>query len=54
MKYLQSRLAQPTTWLGLAIAGFSLYTSGGQITPEITTSILTALGLVHINEAAKA
>jgi len=50
MGYIKERLGQVSTWLGFAIAGFSLYQNHGSVTPEITTALLTALGLVHIND----
>ena len=50
MKYLSKRLKQPSTWLGLLGAAAALVASGGQVTPEVLGSLVTSLGLVHIDE----
>lgn len=50
MNYIRTRLKQPTTWIGVAAAAAAMQATGGQITPEIVSSLLAALGLVHINE----
>lgn len=50
MGYIRKRLSQPTTWLGLAAAGAALFASGGSFTPEVVSSLLAALGLVHVDE----
>lgn len=50
MGYLRKRLAQPSTWIGFAMAGSSLVASGGVFTPDVITMLLGALGLVHIDE----
>jgi len=50
MGYIRKRIKQPTTWLGIAAAAFAMVSSGGAITPEVTASLLAALGLVQVDE----
>lgn len=49
MGYLRKRFAQPTSWLGIIAAAAALVSSKGVITPDVTASLLTALGLVHVD-----
>lgn len=51
MGYIRKRLKQPSTWMGVVAAAFALAASGGQITPEVTASLLSAIGLIQIDES---
>lgn len=51
MKYLRSRMSQGTTWIGLGVVAANVATSGvaAFANPETLTSIMLALGLVHVD-----
>lgn len=51
MGYIRKRLSQPTTWLGIASAGAALVASGGAFTPVVASALLSAFGLVHVDES---
>lgn len=49
--YLKNRLKQPSTWLGIAAAVVSIGSGGWVVTPENLSTLLAAIGLIHINES---
>lgn len=50
MGYIRKRFSQPSTWLGLGMGIAALVATGGSFTPEVISTLLGALGLVHIDE----
>lgn len=53
MGYFRKRMKQPSTWMGITAAAFALIASGGQMSPEVISSLLAAIGLVQIDEGAE-
>jgi len=49
MKYLLSRLQQPSTYIGLAAAAAALVASHGAINSDSIAPLLAAFGLVQVN-----
>lgn len=49
ISYLKVRLSQGSTWAGISAVIAAFATSGGTLTPEVLTTGLTALGLLHVN-----
>jgi len=52
MGYLRKRSTQVSTWAGLTSAMVALANSGGDWkNPMVISSLLSALGLIHIDES---
>lgn len=49
MSYILSRLAQPSSWLGIGSLVLTVVTHGA-FDATTVTALLTSLGLIHINE----
>lgn len=47
--YFIERLKQGSTWVGILTAVVAVISSGGTLTPALVTTVLTAIGLFHVN-----